>query len=79
MRQPIDPRKIVALMQFHVQIMAKFKNGTLEGKVSVLMEKKAAEIGLSVSTFYARKNEFGVFRNGKSPKKKRISPIIKPK
>lgn len=77
MRQPVDSRKIVALMQYHVQLMADFKAGKLQGKISNLIKEKAKALGLSKSTFYLRKKQLGSFRNGKLQQENEIQSIIK--
>lgn len=78
MRQPADPRKIVALMQYHVQLMADFRAGTLQGKIGGLIRAKAKDIGISVSTFYARKKQFGTIRNRKLSQENQLPDIIRP-
>ncbi len=55
MRQRADPDKIKVLMDYHTELKKLFKNGKLDGKIEFFLDQKAAELGISLRTFYRRR------------------------
>lgn len=51
MRQRADPRKIKALTIYYLKIREAFRNGTLKGKIGLLLKDKAMRLGIGLRTF----------------------------
>lgn len=59
MRQPIDHKKIKELLDYYLKIKAKFKDGTLDQKMGVLMQSKMQKLGLSARSWQRAKKALG--------------------
>ena len=57
MRQPACAKKIQELKAYHAILKEQFLRGELEGKIKILLKKKANFIGISLSTYFLKKNK----------------------
>jgi hypothetical protein len=56
MRQPANSKKIQELKEYHAILKEQFRRGELEGKISILLKKKAGFIGISLRSYYRKIN-----------------------